>query len=421
MASLTVRPLGRSARGRVALRGSPLAGGVAMTAAALADGVSTLDGLRIDATGRAIVEGLQALDVDATSGERADHLRIDGRAGHVVRQEADLDWGGSPAAARALIALCTLGYGEYRIHGGDPTAGLALGPVVDALRDLGAQIGYESGEGELPVTVRARGLRGGRTCLREPTADALAALLAVAPYAAQDVFVELAPPCAPLRVSTILDVMHRFGVAVLDRDLERFVIAAPQRYRGTDLVVVPDACQAAAAWMVGLATGGGIEIDVDPDAASTAIERACACFERMGATVRRGAGGIAMTAGDEGLRGAALDVRRHPELLCTMAMTTLFASGPSRIAGVVDDAGARAIMAELVKLGAAVELTDDALSIDPPDTIGWSDLDAHFDADLSLALAAAAMAADRPIAVTDLAHDESRWTELAGQLTSLDG
>ena len=420
MASLTVRPLGRPVTGRVALRGSPLAGGVAMTAAALADGVSKLDGLRIDATGRAIVEGLQALEVDATLDERAGRFQIHGRAGHVIRQEADLDCQGSPVAAQLLVALCTLGYGEYRIHGGDPTAGLAIGSVVDALRDLGAQIGYESGEGELPVTVRARGLRGGRTHLREPTADALAAVLVVAPYAAQDVFVELAPRRAPLRASIILDVMLRFGVAVLDRDLDRFIVAAPQRYRGSDLVVPPDACQAAVAWMLGLVTGGTVEIDVVPDVASTAIKRACACLERMGATIRRGSTGTAATVGDGGLCGATLDLRGYGELLCAMALTALFASGPSRITGVVDGARSRALMGEMAKLGAVIELTDDALSIAPPETIAWSDVDAHGDPDLSPALAAAAMAADRPISVTDLADDESRWAELTGQLASLD-
>ena len=165
----------------------------AVLAVVLAEGVSRLRFTALDEHARGALAGLEALGVATRLDRQSDTLEVQRAGGLWPTGEAQL-YGTTPQAAWALIAACTLGLGRYEITGNHtlpPVTGL-----VNALRDLGAGIGYADQKGHLPVTILARGLDGGTIRLApEPAPPWLSALLLVAPCARGDVFLD-APPGA---------------------------------------------------------------------------------------------------------------------------------------------------------------------------------------------------------------------------------
>ncbi|NLX20328.1 MAG: hypothetical protein GXY55_01490 [Phycisphaerae bacterium] len=202
----------------------------AVLAVVLAEGVSRLRFTALDEHARGALAGLEALGVATRLDRQSDTLEVQRAGGLWPTGEAQL-YGTTPQAAWALIAACTLGLGRYEITGNHtlpPVTGL-----VNALRDLGAGIGYADQKGHLPVTILARGLDGGTIRLApEPAPPWLSALLLVAPCARGDVFLD-APPEAAIRktMAVTLALMETFGATVVTDRHGRIIIPAPQHYR----------------------------------------------------------------------------------------------------------------------------------------------------------------------------------------------
>ncbi len=220
-----------------------------LVAAALADGPSRLrfsvrdddsrgvpddTGGVLDEDARGVLAGLESLGVGIRVHEPVGKLEVQGVGGHWSAGDARLD-GSSPTAAWALAAACAVGVGRYEVTCPQPASDTA--GLVHALHDLGVGIGYADQEKGVQITLLARGLAGGT--IRLP-AEALPpwwpAVLLVAPYAREDVFVD-APPEAGVREHSAgtLALMERFGVTVIADRGGRMIIPAPQRYRGVEM------------------------------------------------------------------------------------------------------------------------------------------------------------------------------------------
>ncbi|MBN1343428.1 MAG: hypothetical protein JXQ73_12145 [Phycisphaerae bacterium] len=411
MTDLTVKPLDHLPKGRVELPGSSLGGTVAMVAAILADGRSTLRRVRIDHTAQTVIKLLDRLGAIIDVEGRPARVRMRGWAGHLPQQEGEYGCGADRLAWHLALGLCSLGYGEYRFapewpgHATETAQGqdespVDIGPTVNAFRDLGVQIGYEDQDGRLPLGLRARGLSGGRTLVRGAVPETLTALLVVAPYAAQDVFIETDRPMGPGAVF-VPEVVEAFGVAVIEDEQRRFIVAAPQRYRGREYVVPPDPLEAALAGIVAAVKGGTTEIDTGSSPPSKVLQEILARLEAFGAVtaVRENSIQVAAPSDSARLHGAEIDLTGMNDFLAPIALTALSASGPTRLSGLEPGAPATNLMTELTKLGASLELNEDVLTLSPPETIRWKDLDAHGDASLAIALAAASLNADRAITI----------------------
>ncbi|HEY3242047.1 MAG TPA: 3-phosphoshikimate 1-carboxyvinyltransferase, partial [Phycisphaerae bacterium] len=164
----------------------------ALLAAALADGASRVVGL-LDAEDTQLMrDALRGLGFAIETDHRGDTL-VRGAGGFIPQVEADLYGGSSGATVRFCIALAALGHGDYRVDGSARMRQRPVGALVDALRSLGARIGYESSEGYPPVLVRAQGLGGGEVHIgAAPSSQMISALLLAAPCARSDVLIEVA-------------------------------------------------------------------------------------------------------------------------------------------------------------------------------------------------------------------------------------
>ncbi|MEK7731699.1 MAG: 3-phosphoshikimate 1-carboxyvinyltransferase, partial [Planctomycetota bacterium] len=285
----------------------------ALIAAALADGTSVLRNALFADDTLLMMESLGTLGIAVTADDRDCAVEVTGCRGHIPESGADLFCGNSGTTIRFLSAMVALGNGRFQLDGIARMRKRPIGALGEALQALGAGIEYPGTEGFPPIVVHANGLCGGHVAFDSPqSSQMVSALLLAAPYAARDVFIEVAgdvPSLPFLKMTTA--VMDRFGVPVLEDDgsaasrglrlrririppaaqiknvAYRFIVEAPQRYQAASLSIEPDATNAsyflaAAAVAGGRVTVQGLGVDsVQGDIGFVDV------LERMGCRVER--------------------------------------------------------------------------------------------------------------------------------------
>ena len=197
--------------------------------AALADGTSLLR--HLPPSTAPMLDALATLGVVCRNDETTRRTDVVGCNGYWPNSEAELHVDES-ATLPPLLAACALARGQYQLMA-VASVETAVRPLVDALRDLGAQIHLGGDDQTLRINVGLGGLGGGTT--RLSSADALADVLLAAPYARTDVFIECAAAHANTpAIESLLAAMETFGVSVIRDPAGRFIIPAPQRYRATE-------------------------------------------------------------------------------------------------------------------------------------------------------------------------------------------
>jgi len=372
----------------------------ALICAALADGVSELRGASLSDDAWSMLRGLQALGVEVEVREREPTITVRGTRGHLPECEADIDAGNAGTTMRFLTALTCLGYGRYRLDGSARMRERPIGGLVDALHTLGAGIGYEEREGFPPLTIVARGLRGGEVVFRQPpSSQFLTAVLLVAPYAGDDVRISVrgSLPSRPY-VDMTLDVMRRFGVEVLDDGQARFIVPAPQRYTGTTVPIEPDASAATYLWAAAAITGGRVRVEGLSRDSRQGDVRFVDLLEQMGCTVRADERGLSVAGPrDTRLRGIDVDMNDMPDAVQTLAVLALFADGPTTIRNVAnlrikETDRLTALATELRRVGADVAEHDDGLTIRPPARLRPATIETYDDHRMAMSFALCGLA-----------------------------
>ncbi|HSB35448.1 MAG TPA: 3-phosphoshikimate 1-carboxyvinyltransferase [Thermoanaerobaculia bacterium] len=172
-------PSGRLA-GRLRAPGSKSVTNRALVCAALANGESRLlFPLDADDT-RALARCLEALGARVVS--RAGSWTVSGPVVADPDREIVLDVGPAGTPARFLAALLPALGGRFVLDGSARMRERPMGPLVDALRSLGARIDDLGRPGFLPVRIVGGTLRGGRVAIRgDVSSQFLSALLLVGP------------------------------------------------------------------------------------------------------------------------------------------------------------------------------------------------------------------------------------------------
>jgi 3-phosphoshikimate 1-carboxyvinyltransferase len=347
----------------------------ALVCAALARGESLLTGVLDSQDTRVMTAGLAALGVRLEPDWPRGTVRVAGCGGTIPAQGAAIDCAASGTTMRFLAAVCPLGHGRFRLDGTPRMRQRPIGDLVEALAALGVDAVAESPGGCPPVEIRAAGFEGGTVRVRGDTSSQFASGLA------------LAAPCTPRGMR--IEFTGRL-VSVPYLEMTRRVIASfggrcvaegehgwridPTGYAGREYAIEPDA--SAASYFAALAaiTGGSVRIDDLSRGSMQGDVAFCDALERMGCTVewREPAGGApgSITVSGRAARGIEIDMNAISDTVPTLAVTALFASGPTSIRNVAhirdketDRIGD--LVRELRKLGAEVHEHADGLTIVP--------------------------------------------------------
>lgn len=368
-AYLDIHPASGPVNAEIQIPGSKSITNRALLLAALADGPSTLENALFSEDSHWFAECLGRLGIPVEADEAAARFRIEGRGGEFPAQRAELFVGNSGTTARFLTAAATLGRGGYRFDGVPRMRQRPIGPLLDALRGLGARFSAEAES--LPLTVLADGLRGGETSL-DATASSqyLTALLQVAPYARQDVTINITGNVVSQPyIDMTLRLMAQFGIIADNNNYRKLSIRTGRQYRAQTYIVEPDASNATYFFAAAALTGGRVRV---PHLAPGSLQgdvHFVDVLEQMGCTVIRGADYIEVKGPDR-LNGLNVDMNAISDTAQTLAALAPFANDTVTIRNIghirhKETDRIAAMVTELRKLGVHVDEFPDGLQIHP--------------------------------------------------------
>lgn len=371
-----------SAQGTIHLPGSKSISNRVLLLAALAEGETEVrDLLESDDTAR-MLEALATLGVGLTPlGQNA--WRIAGVGGVIPVKQADLFLGNAGTAFRPLTAVLALAGGNYSLAGVARMHERPIGDLVDALRQLGAEIEYTGQVGFpplaiCPATIKAAGVVQVRGDVSSQFLTAL--LMALPPTGVETTFEVVGELTSRPYIEITLALMARFGVQVVRDGAQRFTLPAGCAYRSPGLLYVEGDASSASYFLAlgaiaGNIGGGPLRVEgVGRDSIQGDVRFADA-LALMGAQIKMGANWIEASAPQSGkLHGITIDCNAIPDAAMTLATTALFAEGQTTLTHIAnwrvkETDRIAAMAAELSKLGAAVEEGADYLRITPPASI----------------------------------------------------
>ncbi|HET9113363.1 MAG TPA: 3-phosphoshikimate 1-carboxyvinyltransferase [Burkholderiales bacterium] len=392
-------PAVQYARGTVQLPGSKSLSNRILLLAALAEGQTQVNGLLDSDDTRVMLTALASLGVNIERHGDSRNYRVNGIAGHFPQAAAKLFLGNAGTAFRSLTAVLALSSGNYRLSGVARMHERPIGDLVDALRQLGAQVEYLEKEGYPPLQIAS--------CV--PNDDAwvsvrgsvssqfLTGLLLAAPLTkrAMTVQVEGELISRPY-VDITLNLMQRFGVSVTRDGRQRFHIAAGQTYRSPGSIAVEgDASSASYFLAAGVIGGGPVRVE---GVGCTSIQgdvRFADALAQMGARIAYEDNAVIAAAGDE-LHGIDADFNHIPDAAMTIAMVALFAKGETVLRNIAswrvkETDRIHAMATELRKVGATVEEGADYLRIAPPLKLRPATIDTYDDHRMAMCFSLASL------------------------------
>jgi 3-phosphoshikimate 1-carboxyvinyltransferase len=393
--SLAIRPRG-PLDARLRVPGSKSVTNRALLVAALAEGESALeDALESDDT-EAMRDALDALGVAVRSEDQ--RFIVSGTGGRLRGPRRTLDARASGTTARFVTAAATLADGPSLLDGTPRMRERPIDDLVQALSALGARLEIRGRAGCPPVWIAGGGLAGGEAEIDgRRSSQFVSAVLLVAPYAAREVrlrFVEGRVVSRPY-VDLTLAVMRDFGADADWTPEGGLRVAAGRRYRGRRYPIEPDASAAAYPFCAAAIAGGRVRVDGIPAASIQADLALLGVLERMGCRVERGPRHVTVSGPKGPLRGVQADMNAMPDAALALAVTALFAEGPTRLTNVAnlrlkETDRLAALEKELAKLGARAEASADALTIVPGPLHG-AEIDTYEDHRMAMSFALAGL------------------------------
>ena len=388
--------------------------------AALADGRSTIRRPLRSRDTELMAAALRGLGIEITDTPDGDWL-VDGVAGPLTVRSPALDVGNAGTVARFLPPVATLAVGQVRFDGDARVRERPLGPMLAALRALGADLDRIDA---LPLTVRGNGhLRGGTVELdASQSSQFISGLLLSAARFDEGVTVRHRGgplPSAPHLAMTV-QALRAAGAQVDDSVAGSWTVA-PGPLGARDLVVEPDLSTAAAYLAAPLIAGGAVTVPGWPRGTAQPGSVLPELLEAMGGRVSWTDDGVTVSAGD-GLRGLEADLGPCSELLMVLTALAALADSPSRFTGVAhtrlhETDRLAALATELNARGGDVRELPDGLTVHPRPLTGGV-MDSYDDHRVAMAWAVLGLGVDG-VQVRDIATTRKTVPDFVGSWTRM--
>jgi 3-phosphoshikimate 1-carboxyvinyltransferase len=350
--------------GRVVIPGSKSQTNRALVLAALSGGRCVVSGAPASRDTGLMVGALRALgipvDIDGELIVIGEHPGPRGRS--VV------DCGLAGTVMRFVPPLAALADGQVEFDGDPRARERPMGPVLDALRSLGASITGDA----LPFVLHGTGsMPGGDVELDASGSSQFvsALLLSGAAYEKGVTVRHSGPPVPSMpHIDMTVSMLAQAGVSVEVTERNTWAVA-PAPVRAREWVIEPDLSNAAPYLAAAAVTGGSVTVVGWPTKSSQPGRAILDILAAFGARVRTDPDGVTVTGPDR-LNGIDVDLREVGELTPTVAAIAAIALEPSRLRGVAHLRGHEtdrlaALATELTALGGAATETADGLEIRP--------------------------------------------------------
>jgi 3-phosphoshikimate 1-carboxyvinyltransferase len=284
-----------------------------------------------------------------------------------LRGPATLDVGLAGTVMRFVPPIAALATGEV-FFDGDPYARTRpMGPILAAMRALGADVDGDA----LPFTVRGAGAVSGGSVTIDASGSSqlVSGLLLAAPRYTKGVEVRHEGPPVPSGAHLAMTVrMLRDAGASAEAGDDVWRVL-PGGLRGGEIDIEPDLSNAAPFLAAALVAGGQVTVRDWPAETTQPGDALRQLLGEMGGTVAYEAGDLTVR-GTGTITGIDVNLGDVSELSCVIAALAALADGPSRLRGIGHMRGHEtdrlaALTAEINGLGGDVRELPDGLQIRP--------------------------------------------------------
>ncbi len=375
MKKLTISSISQI-NGTINLIGSKSLSNRALLLSALATGSTKITNLLDSDDTRYMLNALKELGVQFQLSEDRTGCEVQGVGGAFnIQNGLSLFLGNAGTVMRPLTAvLCLKGKndGEVVLTGEPRMKERPIAHLVDALRQIGAEIDYLENEDYPPIAIKNSGLQGGKVKIDGSiSSQFLTALLMVAPLLEQDLDIEIignlvSKPYIDITIAMMKD----FGVTVQNNNYQKFNIKGNQHYISPKNYLVEGDASAASYFLAAAAIKGKIKVTGICKNSIQGDRLFVDVLKQMGAKVTWGEDFVEVEKGE--LKGIDVDLNHIPDAAMTIAIVALFAKGETIIRNIynwrVKETDRLTAMAtELRKIGAEVEEGEDFIRIQPLD------------------------------------------------------
>ena len=355
----------------ITIPGSKSATNRALILAALAESPSTLRKPLHSRDSALMIAGLKAIGCGIEELSNGDLVITPGK----FFGPASVDVGNAGTVMRFLPPVAALANGLVHFDGDPRSHERPLGPVIQALENLGVSIEHGS-RYSLPLTINGSGkLKGGELEIdASSSSQFISALLLIGPATEVGITVRhvgKSLPSAP-HIDMTIQMLREFGATVEVADLASGINqwkVLPGKLTGLDLTIEPDLSNAAPFMSAAMICGGEVTIQDWPKSTTQPGDQLRKIFTDMGAKVEFVSNGLKIS-GTGSIHGIDVDLHDVGELTPSIAAVAALADTPSSLRGIGhlrlhETDRLAALAAEINALGGDVDEEETALHISP--------------------------------------------------------
>jgi 3-phosphoshikimate 1-carboxyvinyltransferase len=375
-----------------------------LVAAALSDGRSQ------------ILEPLTSDDSEATLGavqaygalvERSENAwTITGRSMLLAPKDI-VDCGESGATIRFMTPVAALARGISILTGKPQLLKRPVGPLLQAMRELGVTCYTSRGGGYPPVIVFGGRIHGGRASLRgDISSQYVSGLLFAAPKAVNDILIRVTTPLESRHyVDMTTDVLKKHGIEVeTSHDSREFHIPGNQTYKPKDHMIPGDYSSAAFVLAGAVITRSKVIVRNLQRRSLQGDKVIIEILSKMGADVHVSEDRV--EASGEELTGLEVDADQMPDLVPVIAVLGCYARGKTVInrAGrlrIKESDRLSTLASELGKMGASIRVVNSTLIVNGESPLRGTIINSHGDHRIAMACSIAALGAKGSTVIND--------------------
>ena len=305
----------------------------------------------------------------------------------------------SAATIRFMTAVSSLAEGKTILTGEEGLLKRPIGPLVEALNQLGVHC--ESKNGFPPVVVYGGNPLGGQTFIvGDVSSQFISGLLFISPLAKEDVQINLTTPLeSKPYVELTLEVLKRHGIKVyVSGNHEKYIIPSGQEYKPYNHRVIGDFSSASFLMAAAAVTNSHLKIEnLDVSLTSQPDLKILNILKTMGAKIRVKRDYVEIFGNN--LQGTTLDAKDNPDLVPVLVVLACCSEGETTIKNVKrlrikESDRLKALNVEFSKMGAKIQTVEDKLVIEGPCKLKGTTVDSHGDHRIAMACAVAGLAAE---------------------------
>jgi 3-phosphoshikimate 1-carboxyvinyltransferase len=320
----------------------------------------------------------------------------------ILTPENIMDCHDSASTMRFLTPVCALAEGISVLTGGPSLRRRPMGPLLDAMRQIGVRCYSARGDGYPPVIVFGGGIAGGEASIPgDVSSQFISGLLFAAPMAQNDTDIRLTTPLESRPyVRLTMEVLRSHGIQVeASPDYRIFHVPCGQRYSPSNYTVEGDYSSAAFILAAAAITDSRIRVTNLRGDSLQGDRRAIDLLREIGVEIKLDGETVDIRGEETSLNSFDVDLRDNPDLVPVFTVLACFARGESTIRGVKrlrikESDRIAALIQELTKMGAEIQALNDAIKVEGGRRLRGAELDSHGDHRIAMACIISALRAE---------------------------